>query len=221
MSRAARENTRRSGRPARLSREALVAAADAIVRREGIDALTMRRVAEAVGSSPMAIYRHVRDKDALLVLLLDRLAAELPRPRLPRDPHDRLMRLWTILHDGMARHPWVVDVLAAGELMAPSVLWHMERIMAAYEAAGLDPAGAAAAYRACWLFTVGELVVARASARAAAPDRRTFQIRTVTGADAARLPSLARAAAHWRPDRYRGAYAAGLAALLDGLLART
>ena len=49
------------GRPARLSRESVVDAAEAIVSQEGIDALTMRRLASELGSSPMALYRHVRD----------------------------------------------------------------------------------------------------------------------------------------------------------------
>ncbi|WP_433655535.1 hypothetical protein ACQPW1_32210 [Nocardia sp. CA-128927] len=40
----------------------------------------MRAVAERLSSSPMAIYRHVRDKDELLLLLLDRVAAALERP---------------------------------------------------------------------------------------------------------------------------------------------
>jgi len=72
------ERPRRRGRPPRLSREAVVAAAGTIVAGEGIDALTMRRGADQLGSSPMWIYRHVRDKDELLVALLDRLAAEVP-----------------------------------------------------------------------------------------------------------------------------------------------
>jgi AcrR family transcriptional regulator len=59
----------------------VVAAARSIVERDGIETLTMREVARELGSSPMATYRHVRDKDELLVLLLDQLAGELPRPR--------------------------------------------------------------------------------------------------------------------------------------------
>jgi hypothetical protein len=52
----------------------VVAAARTVIEQEGVDALSMRRVAEQLGSSPMALYRHVRDKDQLLVLLLDALA---------------------------------------------------------------------------------------------------------------------------------------------------
>jgi uncharacterized glyoxalase superfamily protein PhnB len=54
------ESASARGRPARLSRDALVDAAEAIVAREGIEALTMRRLADDLGSSPMGLYRHVR-----------------------------------------------------------------------------------------------------------------------------------------------------------------
>ena len=82
----------RGGRPARLSRDQILEAAQGIIEREGIDALTMRRLALELDSSAMAVYRHVRDKDQLLVLLLDRLAAAVRRPRLPREPRGRLIK---------------------------------------------------------------------------------------------------------------------------------
>src|SRR3984893_10214819 len=49
----------------------VVAAATGIADREGVDALTIRRVAEACGLSPMGLYRHVRDKDDLLDRVVD------------------------------------------------------------------------------------------------------------------------------------------------------
>ena len=81
----------RRGRPPRLSRPAIVAAAQAVVERDGVEALTMRRVAEELGASPMALYRHVRGKDELLVLLLDELAAALARPDMPAEPRERVL----------------------------------------------------------------------------------------------------------------------------------
>ena len=71
-----------------------------------------RAVAQEAGGSTMSIYRHVRDKDELLVLLLDQLARELPAPRLPRDPRARLLAACRAMRDGLAEHPWIVDVLA-------------------------------------------------------------------------------------------------------------
>ena len=68
----------------------------------------MRRVARELDSSPMAIYRHVRDKDQLLVLMLDRLAATMAAPRFDADPRTRLYQACRAMRDGLARYPWVV-----------------------------------------------------------------------------------------------------------------
>lgn len=215
-------SSRRAGRPARLSREMVVAAAEEVVRREGVDALTMRRVARELGSSTMALYRHVRDRDELLVLLLDRAAAELPRPRLPREPHRRLLALFKFLYDGLDRSPWVVPVLVKGDLMAPSVLWLMEEIIATFVAAGMTPEQAAEAYLTVWRFTVGELVISQATANQTARlDRRPRQLALLSSVDPEELPTLAALIDFWPKARASKSYRARVAAILDGLLAST
>ncbi len=178
----------------------------------------MRRVAEELDSSPMSIYRHVRDKDELLVALLDRLAAELPRPRLPREPRARLYKACRAMRDGLAEHPWVVDVLAGGDLIAPSILWLMEEIVAGFVACGLSHAQAADGYRAVWQFTVGELIVRRGLDRVAALDRPPYVLEVLLSVDPRELPTLAALADHWAPARQRDSYDVGLAALIAGLL---
>jgi AcrR family transcriptional regulator len=210
---------RRGGRPARLSRAAVVAAARAIVDRDGIDALTMRQVAVELGSSPMAIYRHVHDKDQLLVLLLDQLAAEVPRPRFPREPRRRLQRACRAMRDGLAQYPWVVDVLAQGDLIAPAIRWLVEEIVVGFVACGLSDADAADGYRAVWQFTVGELIIARGLARTAALGRPPFVLEVLTNVDPAKLPTLAALGPHWAPAHGKDSYDVGLSALLDGLIA--
>jgi len=220
-SRAPASRSGRPGRPPRLSREAILAAAEAIVAREGADALTIRRVADALASSPMSIYRHVRDKDELLVLLLDRLAADLPRPRLPRKPRARLLKACRTIRDGLAEHPWIIDVLAAGDLIAPSILWLMEEIVAGFVACGLTHAQAADAYRAVWQFTVGEVMIRRGLDRVATLGRPPHVLEVLTSVDPQELPTLAALAPHWARARGRDSYDIGLVALVDGLLART
>jgi AcrR family transcriptional regulator len=178
----------------------------------------MRRVAEELGSSPMSIYRHVRDKDELLVLLLDRLAAALPRPEFSRDPRVRTAQACRAIRDGLAQNPWVVDVLAGGELIAPSILWLMEEILAGFVACGLSPAAAADGYRAVWQFTVGELIIRRGLDRVAASGRRPFVIDVLMGVDPTELPTLAALRGHWVPARGRDSYEIGIEALIGGLL---
>jgi AcrR family transcriptional regulator len=209
----------RGGRPARLSRDQILAAAQTIIERDGIDALTMRRLAIELDSSAMAIYRHVRDKDQLLVLLLDRLAAGVRRPKLPREPRRRLIEACRAMRDGLAQYPWVVDVLAQGDLIAPSILWLMEEIVAAFVACGLMHAEAADGYRAVWQFTVGELIIKRGLERMATLGRPPYVLEVLTNVDPERLPTLAALAPHWAGARARDSYDIGLTALIDGLIA--
>jgi len=177
----------------------------------------MRQVAHELGSSPMAIYRHVRDKDELLVLLLDQLAAELPRPHLSREPRRRLHQACRAIHDGLAANEWVVDVLAQGDLIAPSILWLVEEIVAALVRLGCSESEAADGYRAIWQFTVGELIIRRGLQRTAALGRAPFVVGVLTSVDPDELPTLAALAPYWAPARRRDSYDIGLSAMLDGL----
>jgi AcrR family transcriptional regulator len=82
-----------------------------------VERLTMRRLAKEVGSTPMALYHHVRDKEELLLLLLEDFAAEMPRPDLPADPYERIVATWTAIRDHLSRRPWAVEVLTADDLL--------------------------------------------------------------------------------------------------------
>ncbi|MFZ0387107.1 MAG: TetR/AcrR family transcriptional regulator C-terminal domain-containing protein [Solirubrobacteraceae bacterium] len=211
---------RRAGRPPRLSRDAIVDAAQTIVAAGGIGALTMRRVATALEASPMAIYRHVADKDELLVLLLDRLAAEVPRPALPLEPRERVLAACRLMRDGIAQYPWIVDVLAGGDLIAPSILWVIEEIVAGLHACGLSHARSADGYRAIWQYTVGSLIVQRGIDEIAQLERPPYVVQVLTTVDPERLPTLAALAPHWAGAREQDSYELGLEPLVDGLLGR-
>ncbi len=192
--------------------------AAAIVGAEGIDALTMRRVASELRASPMAIYRHVADKDELLVALLDRLAATVPRPAMPADPRERVLAACRAMRDGLAMYPWVVDVLAQGDLIAPSILWVLEEIVAGLVACGLSHERAADGYRAIWQYTVGCLIIERGVQRLAALRRAPFVLQVLTSVDPEVHPTLATLAPYWASARDRDGYELGLGPLIDGLL---
>jgi AcrR family transcriptional regulator len=180
----------------------------------------MRRVAtELDATSPMAIYRHVADKDELLVLLLDRLASVLPRPALPADPRERVLAACRVMRDGLAEYPWIVDVLAQGDLIAPSILWLIEEIVAGLHACGCSYAQAAAGYRAIWQYTVGSLIVQRGINELAKLQRPPYVVQVLTSVDPEQLPTLAALAGHWAGARERDSYELGLEPLVDGLLA--
>jgi len=109
----------RGPRPA-LNAERIVAAAVRVANAEGLEAVSMNRVAAELGSSPMALYRHVASKDELLMLMFD-LPLEKP-PRFPDDAgwRERLI-MWAQAHrEGFQRYPWMVRMPISGPPITPN-----------------------------------------------------------------------------------------------------
>ena len=74
------ETRRRPGRPARVRREQILAAAAALADEGGIEAVTMRSIGQQLGVEAMSLYRHVRDKDDVLDGIVDLVFAEIDLP---------------------------------------------------------------------------------------------------------------------------------------------
>ncbi len=207
------------GRPAKISREAIIETAETLIARDGVTALTLRRVANELGVSAMALYRHVEDKNALLVLVMDALYNRLKKPKPPQDPRERLLSFWRFLHDGLAKYPWVVQALVESDTIAISVLPIMDAIIEASVAVGLTLESSATLYRLVWQYTVGELILA-ASAEGRTTPKTSPVLKTVATEAPPQLPHLAGAAPHWQALRKRSLYVDGLTALIDGYLLR-
>lgn len=125
------------GRPARLSREQIVDRAAALVRERGVEALTMRAMADALDATPMAIYHHVSGRDELVHLVVDRVIASI---ELPGEALAPLAWLREIAHRvrcvGLA-HPGVMDVLLDEGPCVPSALRILDVTVGKLHAAGL------------------------------------------------------------------------------------
>jgi AcrR family transcriptional regulator len=101
---------------ARLSTsEKIASAAQRLLDRKGAQAITMRGVAEAVGVTPMAIYRHFADRDALLNALADagfeRLARRVTAVNLPEDPEPQLLWILDVFLDFALEKPQLFDLM--------------------------------------------------------------------------------------------------------------
>lgn len=118
---------------ARLSRDAIVAAGIALADADGLESLSMRRLATALGVNPMSLYHHVRDKDALLDAMLDAVVAgieadDAPLAR-PSDWTARLRDLVLAARSAMLGHPWAVQVLQQRDVPTPATLRHVDRVL--------------------------------------------------------------------------------------------
>jgi TetR/AcrR family transcriptional regulator, tetracycline repressor protein len=126
--------------PPRLTRDALVDAGVALADREGLDAVSIRRLAGEAGVTPMALYWHVKDKDELLAALRDRLLSEveLPRPRAASAWARELRELLEALLAVLVRHPALAPLALTGLFESEPGLVLAERVYGLMEAAGFS-----------------------------------------------------------------------------------
>jgi len=215
------ETAARIGRPPVTSRPQIVAAARALIDRDGWERLTLRRLAAELGIGTTTLYHHVRDREALLLLLLDDHFEQVELPELPTDPEARIIAASTVMHDALAAWPWATEVLTADGFIAvigDRALSLVDTIVAAAIAAGRTEAQAVALFRSIWYYTVGEILVRASSARVRAdgwqPDFDAYLTRIGEG----RTPGLAAVGGRWPEFAARDTYPEGLRALVRGLL---
>ena len=114
--------------------EAAVALAD----RDGIDALSMRKLGQELGVEGMALYRHVRDKEAILDGIVDVVLSEIDPPDRTDDWKTELRQLSLAARDVMLRHPWAPAVIVTRPDVGPATLRHIDHVLRLLEAAGFS-----------------------------------------------------------------------------------
>jgi AcrR family transcriptional regulator len=129
---------RRGPRPG-LSVERIVRAAIGIADRDGLEAVTMRRLADSLGVRPMALYTYVPGKSELLDLMLDTVYGEMPQAAWPGDGWRE--RLVAVAHDNRAlfeAHPWAATITTSRPPLGPGLMAKYEHELSALANAGLD-----------------------------------------------------------------------------------
>lgn len=133
-----------------ITRRGVLDAAIAVVRAEGVDALSVRRVASDLGVWPTTIYHHVGGtKEGLLALTLDELAATLRLPEVDDRPwREMLVEFAWELHRALLPYPGVAAHLLTAPAPGPHAQQIMERVLRVLvERAGLPVAEAFDVYR--------------------------------------------------------------------------
>jgi AcrR family transcriptional regulator len=215
-----------------LTVDRVVAAAIESADTEGVQGVTMRRVAQALGVAPMTLYTYVPGKAELLDLMLDTVYGQMPRTDLSSRPwRSRVEAVATANQDLYERHPWAASVSTIRPPLGPGQLAKYEHELTAFEGLGLDDVEMDAALTYLLSFVQA---AARSAAEAAATQRESAMSDEQWWAanapllarvvDETRYPTAARVgaaagAAHGGAYSATHAYEFGLQRVLDGLAA--
>jgi AcrR family transcriptional regulator len=130
----------------RLTRERVLQAAMAHADARGLEALTMRTLAEQLEVAPMALYRHVANKDDLIDAMVDVVFGEIGVPSGGGDWKASMRRRAIAVRDALARHRWAVGLMESRRTPGPANLRHHDAVIGRLRAAGFDVELAAHAY---------------------------------------------------------------------------
>jgi AcrR family transcriptional regulator len=123
-----------------LTRDQIAAAAITVADTLGADGISMRRVAAELGCGTMSLYRHVRNKDELIDIMIDAVAGEGGAP--PGAPcgdwRADLGELARRTRDMMLRHPWLAVLLPRRPVLGPNMLAALEFSLSAVGGLGLS-----------------------------------------------------------------------------------
>lgn len=127
----------RAARRVALSRERVFRAAIALADKGGLEALTMRRLAERLRVEAMSLYHHVKNKDEILDGMVDAVFAGIPLPA-PGDWQTAMRERAIAIRAALVRHPWSVGVLESRRHPGPATLGHHDAAIGCLRQAGFS-----------------------------------------------------------------------------------
>jgi AcrR family transcriptional regulator len=210
------------GRPAKLTRERLQAAALALVDEQGLAGLTIRALAERVGTAPMTLYNHVDGRAELEALVVDAALGEARWQDTPAaDWRDAVRDVATAMWRAARAHPQVIPLIPARRSRSASLREPSEALLEALARSGRSGAALLVAFRSVTAlvlgFAQGELAGPLTAAAGEAPGAVIERFRALPAFRYPRLIEIATAATTSDPeDEFR----AGLELLVTGLAAR-
>jgi AcrR family transcriptional regulator len=201
----------------------IVSAAIEVADREGLDALSMRRLASSLGTGTTSLYRYVRNKEELLTLMVDAVNAGDPLPAGP--PADWRAAFTTVARAHrrqLLAHPWLVGEIASRPAIGPNTLRSADRILGIALGMGLDAMAAGSVVSTLLRYVRGavadelaELDAERRTGMTQDQWRGSIAPYVVDVVDSGRFPSFASVIASPDPTDEEQ-FEFGLARLLDG-----
>jgi AcrR family transcriptional regulator len=129
-----------------LSRERVLRAAFVLTDRDGIDSLSMRKLAQELGVEAMSLYRHVRNKGDIVDGMVDLVFGEIGLPPKQVDWKTAMRQRAISAREVLARHPWAIGLMESRSTPGPATLQHHDAVIGCLREAGFSIALAAHAY---------------------------------------------------------------------------
>lgn len=129
-----------------LSRDRVLRAALALADAGGLEALTMRTLGQELGVGPMALYRHVTNRDDIVDGIVDLVFTEIDLPVSGADWKTAMRQRAISVRDALMRHRWAVGLMESRTNPGSANLQHHDAVIGSLRAAGFDMAMAAHAY---------------------------------------------------------------------------
>lgn len=121
-----------------LSKQRVVVEAVRLADREGVDGLSMRRLAGALGAGAMSLYYYVASKEELLDAMIDIVFEEIELPPEGTDWLSAMRRRAASARQVLARHPWAIGLMESRASPGPANLRHREAVTACLRRAGFS-----------------------------------------------------------------------------------
>src|SRR5215472_3414352 len=125
---------------AQLTRERVVSAAIELADRDGIESLSMRKLAQELGVEAMSLYTHVRNKDDLLNSLAEAVIAQIPISADGPDWKSSLRQMALSARAVMLRHPWAPRAVQAQSVPGPAALTYINALFGVLRQGGFSVA---------------------------------------------------------------------------------
>ncbi|MDG4834033.1 TetR/AcrR family transcriptional regulator [Solwaraspora sp. WMMD1047] len=119
-----------------LSKQRVVVEAIRLADRDGVDGLSMRRLADALGAGAMSLYHYVANKEELLDAMIDVVFEEIELPPEGTDWQSAIRRRTISARQVLARHPWAIGLMESRTSPGPAHLRHREAVTACLRKAG-------------------------------------------------------------------------------------
>jgi AcrR family transcriptional regulator len=121
-----------------ITRDRILDAAIAVADRDGLAAVTMRRLGQELGVEAMSLYKHIRDKDEVLAGIADRIAAEFVLPSPEGDWRASIRASAIAAHGVLLRHPWAGPLMESTLEPGPARLAYLDAVIGVLRTAGFS-----------------------------------------------------------------------------------